>query len=292
MKIGYPCINRSLESRANRTFRLASYSDERFRETVASNLAGLRDILAWNVEQGLLYFRIGSEIIPFASHPICKVNWKREFAGELRALGEYIRDHSIRIAMHPDQFNVLHSPREEVVERTIKELVYHAEFLDSMELLESAKIQIHVGGVYGDKDSSLQRFVKGYECLPMGLKKRLVIENDDRLYGLADCMKIHSLTGVPVLLDTFHHELLNEGEMMSEAEQMANRTWNESDGVLLADYSTQEPEARRGRHAETIDLSHFDGLMREAKGLAFDVMLEIKDKEKSALKVAARLKGS
>jgi UV DNA damage endonuclease len=285
MKVGYPCINRSLESRANRTFRLASYNEARFRETVASNLAGLQEILAWNVTHGLLYFRIGSEIIPFASHPVCRVDWKREFAGELKALGDYIRDHSIRIAMHPDQFNLLHSPRVEVVERTVQELVYHAEILDALGLNKTAKIQIHVGGVYGDKANSLRRFVQGYDVLPLFVKKRLVIENDDRLYSLADCLKIHFQTGIPVLLDTFHHELLNAGETIGEAVEMAGETWDENDGVLLVDYSTQEPGARIGKHAETIDLNHFSRFIQATNNFAYDVMLEIKDKEKSALAV-------
>jgi UV DNA damage endonuclease len=287
MKLGYPCINRSLPFRANRTFRLASYTPDLFRDKVKQNLAGLQKILEWNVTKGLLYFRIGSEIIPFASHPICRVDWQKELATELTSLGELIRINKIRIAMHPDQFVLLNSPRIEVVNNSVAELNYHAEFLDAMNLDQTAKLQIHVGGVYGDKENSIGRFVEEYRKLPSKIKTRLVIENDDRLYSLKDCLTIHQKTGVPVLFDVFHHRLLNQGETETEAIKLASTTWKEVDGLLLVDYSSQEPGGRKGKHAKTVDLNDFSKFMRQVKDLDFDLMLEIKDKEKSALKIAS-----
>lgn len=287
MKLGYPCINWSLPYRANRTFRLASYTPDLFREKVRQNLAGLQKILEWNVEKGFLYFRIGSEIIPFASHSICQVDWPQEFEAELHQLGEFIKKNGIRIAMHPDQFVLLNSPKIDVVGNSIAELSYHADFLDALDLDRTAKLQIHVGGLYGDKSGSIERFVRGYKNLPTKIKKRLVIENDDRLYSLQDCLTINKLTGIPVLFDFFHHGLLNRGETIVEGLKLASMTWKAEDGVILTDYSSQEPGARRGKHAETVDLQDFSRLMKQVKDYDFDLMLEIKDKEKSALKIAA-----
>lgn len=287
MKLGYPCINWSLPYRANRTFRLTSYTPERFRETVRQNLEGLQKLFEWNVQKGFLYFRIGSEIIPFASHPICQINWQREFAQELRVLGQYIEINNLRIAMHPDQFVLINSPKGRIVQNSIAELKYHADLLEAMNLDQTAKLQIHVGGVYGDKGESMKRFVKEYHKLPEKIKKRLVIENDDRLYCLQDCLEINKQTGIPILFDIFHHGIFNQGETLKEALSAAIKTWKTQDGILLVDYSSQELNARKGKHAQTIDLEDFKKVMRETAGFDFDLMLEIKDKEKSALKIAA-----
>jgi UV DNA damage endonuclease len=173
-----------------------------------------------------------------------------------------------------------------VVDRSVKELAYHCRLLDSMKLDAAAKVQIHVGGAYGDKAAARERFVRQYKKLPAFIRKRLVIENDDRLFSLKDCIKISRQCGIPVLFDAFHHSFLNNKEPLLKAISLAKRTWKKKDGILMVDYSSQKKAARRGTHAEHIDLPDFKKFLRQTEGLDFDVMLEIKDKEKSA--VAAR----
>ena len=83
--------------------------------------------------------------------------------------------------MHPGPFHCLASPKEKVIKRTIIGLNKHAEQFDMMNYKPSHynKINIHVGGAYGDKESALKRFCKNFELLGDSTKKRLVIENDD-----------------------------------------------------------------------------------------------------------------
>jgi UV DNA damage endonuclease len=287
MKIGYPCINRRLDCTASSTFRLASYSEERLVETVASNLRCLERILRWNVEHGLRFFRLTSDLVPFASHPVCRVRWWERFGTEFKAVGAYIKRHGMRISMHPDQFIVLNSPRPEVVERSVAELVYHARVLDAMGLGPSAKIQLHGGGAYGDPAAALRRFAGTVERLPGSVKRRLVIENDDRTYGLGEVMSVSEKTGIPVLFDTFHHECLNHGEPPAEAMAVAGATWRRRDGLPMIDYSSQKAGAPRGAHTESIVPEHFDRLLAATAHLDYDIMLEIKDKESSALQAVA-----
>ena len=287
MRIGYPCINRTLDCRGNRTFRLKSYSEERLVETVADNLDCLLRILRFNAANNLLFFRITSDLVPFASHPVCQLDWGERFRKEFRRIGRYIREHKIRISMHPDQFTLINSLKEEIFERSRRELLYHARVLDLLGLNRTAKIQIHVGGVYGDKDDAIQRFIVRYGSLEEEIRRRLVIENDDVSYTLADCLAVSSGTGAPILFDVFHHSVNCSGEPVSEAVRLAAETWKKRDGILMADYSSRRPGGSRGNHAESIDIRDFKKFLAASRPVDFDLMLEIKDKEQSALKAAA-----
>jgi UV DNA damage endonuclease len=284
MRIGYPCINRGIGCQGDKTFRLKSYSEERLMETVANNLACLWEMLRFNVKHNILFFRITSDLVPFASHPVCEFNWQRYFKKEFRSIGDYAKAHNIRISMHPDQFTLINSKDPGVLKRSIEELVYHCDVLDLMVLDFSAKIQIHVGGVYGEKTRSKKRFVSRFGRLDGALRDRLAIENDDRNYTVGDCIEINGETGIPVIFDLFHHELNSSGESVKQAFGVFSKTWSRRDGIPIVDYSSQEAGKRKGKHAETIDPEHFREFLKESKPFDCDIMLEIKDKEKSALK--------
>ena len=291
MSIGYPCINLTIGCKSDRTFRLKSYSEERLMQTVQDNLDCLLKILEFNVQHNLLFFRITSDLVPFASHPICRFNWQAYFSLKFGEIGTFIKTNNIRISMHPDHFTLINSIDNSVFERSLSELVYHADVLDSMGLDGSAKIQIHVGGVYGDKKESMRRFVKRLERVPGSVTRRLVIENDDRNYTLRDCINISSETGLPVLLDVFHHAANNLGETVGKAFSLFYKTWKPNDGTPMVDYSSPRSEGRKGSHAESIDLKRFGRFLEETRNYDFDLMLEIKDKEKSALKAEELVRG-
>jgi len=284
MKIGYPCINRGIGCSSSSTFRLASYSEERLVEKVVNNLNCLYKILQYNVQNGLYFFRISSDLVPFASHPVCTFDWADHFREHFKKVGAFIKEHDIRISMHPDQFVLINALKDDVVERSVRELEYHCTVLDKMALDSTAKIQFHVGGAYGDKRSSMDRFVRRYKSLSKSLRSRLVIENDHRSYSLEDCLSIYEKIGIPVVFDVFHHHCLNNGETLRQGLELSGSTWNESDGIPMVDYSSQQRGQPPGSHAKALNLAIFKKFLREINGLDFDLMLEIKDKEMSALK--------
>ncbi len=291
MRIGYPCQNLSIGCTSARTFRLASYSRERLVETVSANIACLERILQFNLENRILFFRITSDLVPFASHPICRVRWQRMFASEFARIGRFIKRNGMRVSVHPDQFTLINSRKLDIFRRSVRELVYHARLLDLMGLGLEAKLQIHVGGVYGDKAASMSRFIERFKELPVEVRRRLAVENDDVSYTLADCLEIHRATGVPVIFDVFHHSLNSSGESLRRGVELAASTWKRRDGALIVDYSEQQGGARRGSHAQSIDVGRFRRFLAETRTVDFDVMLEIKDKERSALKAMMTARG-
>jgi UV DNA damage endonuclease len=200
----------------------------------------------------------------------------------------------MRVSMHPGQFTVLNSPRRDVVASSIQELDYHTGFLDALGIPESHKIVVHLGGVYGDKARSLDRFIQTYKALGPRVRSRLVIENDEHCYSLADALKVAQAVSVPVVFDVFHHRWnpsLPQHPLRSLVE-LAARTWRRRDGRPKIHYSNQWPGKAPGTHSKTIRLKRFEEFYEQIEDFDLDIMLEVKDKERSVLKVMRALGGS
>ncbi len=155
--------------------------------------------------------------------------------------------------MHPGQYTLLSSPRPEVIQAARADLRYHARILDLLGLDRTAKIQIHGGGVYGDKKAAAQRFAAAVDALAPGVRERLVVENDERLYSFSDVGELHKMTGLPVVFDAFHHALNGDGQTVGEALATQAGTWGPEDGLPIVDYSSPLPNERFGSHAHALD---------------------------------------
>ncbi len=291
MRIGYPCTNRTLGCRGARALRLASFSLERLDAAVESNLRCLETMLHFNVEHGIRFFRITSDLIPFASHPEIEPPWRHLYARALADAGLTVQHLGIRIDMHPGQYTILNSPDEKVVKSAMRDLVYHVGVLDEMGLDATAKVQIHLGGVYGDREASLARFIARARLLPETIRRRLAIENDERSFDLVDCLHAADAARLPVAFDAYHHRLKSRGEPIAEAEAAAAGTWSAVDGLPIVDYSSPLPGGRLGQHAESLDVGDFEAFLRESAACDFDLMLDIKDKELSALRAVELARG-
>lgn len=285
MKIGYACQNILLSANTNNTFRLTSYSESKIKITIEKNFNDLFEILDYNIKNKILFFRIGSSFIPFASHPVSKFDWEREFEVDFIKASKIIKENKIRISMHPGQFVVLNSKRKEVLESSIREIEYHAKFLDLLNLDNTAKIQIHVGFPQGNKENAKIDFVKNFLKLSDSAKKRIVIENDEYYFDIDDCLEISNKLKIPIVFDTFHYSILNKGKPLREVFDIVSKTWKEKDGLPMVDYSSQDPNGRLGKHCSHINIDDFRKTISELSGNEFDLMLEIKDKEKSAIQV-------
>jgi UV DNA damage endonuclease len=289
IRLGYACINTILPP-AGRTIRLNNASPERILELSRANLLALHNILRWNIEHNILLFRISSGTIPFGSHPVNQLAWWDQLASELNLVGKTIREGNMRVSMHPGQYTVLNSNRAVVIENSIAELIYHARLLDALETDASHKIILHGGGVYGDKKESLQRFATHAAHLPPSVHHRLVLENDETSYSLADMLYLSEMTGLPVVFDVFHHEWNPsfEGEPLEKLVARAAQTWKAADGRQKLHYSNQWVGKPPGAHSATINLAAFSQFYERVRGLQVDIMFEVKDKEQSVLKIHAQ----
>jgi UV DNA damage endonuclease len=290
IRIGYACVNTRLPS-TSRTCRLERAAPEVLLELARQNLLALRQVLAWNARHGIRLFRISSGIIPFGSHPVNQTPWWDLLQPELDDCAGLIRYGEMRVSMHPGQYTVLNSPREEVVENSLAELEYHARFLDALGLDAQHKLILHLGGVYGDKDASRQRFGENFQRLSPRAARRLVLENDEKSYTLADVLPVSRQTGAPVVLDVFHHAWNPSYPELSllELVNLAGSTWQPADGPPKLHYSNQWAGKPPGSHSQTVDVESFVEFYQQLGERTLDVMLEVKDKEQSVLAVMERL---
>jgi len=182
-RLGYACLSLSVAETSPRGTILRNATPERLRALIAANLAGLKRVLEFNVECGVRMFRLSSDIVPFGSHPVNTISWWDEFAEPLAEIGTLIRHTGMRVSMHPGQYTVLSSPDQRIVDAARADLAFHARLLDALGLNTRHKIVIHVGGAYSDKAAALDRWSAAFLQLPQHVRARLVLENDERLFG-------------------------------------------------------------------------------------------------------------
>ena len=250
--LGYACKNTILDKKniRMRTVRKSTFEsggDDIISEKILHNLKALYSKLEWNLENDIYAFRIGSELFPWlGNYDVTKFDRYRDIEYECGFIGEYARENNIRLSFHPGPFNVLCSPNPKVVEKTTKELEAHSEIFDLMgyEPSFNTKINIHVGGVYGNKEAALEEWMRNYYQLSDSLRKRLVIENDDKqsMYSVQDLIGLHELCNgeLPITFDYFHHSLHPDGLSEKDALELCVNTWP-SDVVAMTHYS----ESRR-----------------------------------------------
>jgi len=190
MKLGYACINSTLQAAGgittNRGMRQKTFNERGLpyvSELALQNVKDLENIVKWNEEMGIKLFRMSSDLFPWMTfyefeqlpdYPMIDVY--------LKNIGALAEEYGQRLTFHPSHFNALGSPNPVVVEKAVKELNKHGEIMDIMGLSNTVynKINIHVGGAYGDKEATLNRWCDSFNKLNDSTKSRLTIENDDK----------------------------------------------------------------------------------------------------------------
>lgn len=269
----------------------------KFRRTTARYLSGLgrkeqlaylADICLFNaksLKQALTFcrdnrigdFRINSQILPLKTHP--EVGYHiRELPGAdtimetFAACRRFSRDNNIRMGFHPDQFIVLSSPRPGVVKRSVADLEYQAQVA---QMVGADVINIHGGGVYGDKPAALDRLEKQIRALPGPVKRRLTLENDDKSYTPEDLLPVCLKTGTPLVYDIHHHRCLPDGLSEKQATGQALTTWNREPLFHISSPRNGWKDKDVRQHHDYIDPSDFPD-----HWLTLDITVEVEAKAK------------
>ena len=295
MNLGYACINMTLGSQkpritTNRSMIKRTFTERGIDYASELGLLNAKDlftILQWNNENNIKCFRTSSDIFPWGSeYGLKNAPDYKEIKSILQLCGKFADDNGIRITSHPGPFNVLVSPREHVVENTIKDLELHGKVFDMMGLSRTPynKLNIHCNGVYGDKISAMDRFCKNFKKLSPAVQGRLTIENDDKasMYSVKDLMYIHERIGIPIVFDYHHHTFNTGGLSEQEALELAMSTWPK-EITPMVHYS--ESKRLHEGNQKIKEQAHSDYIndLPDLYGNKVDVMVEAKAKELSIL---------
>lgn len=285
-QLGYACINMTLGKQkitTNRSMIKRTFLKEgidRSSDLALQNVKDLVEIIKWNHKNGIKLFRLSSDIVPWASEfNLSDMKDFEKFSNILRGAGTLATTYGQRITTHPGPFNVLVSPNERVVQNTITDLSNHGEIFDLMGLSRTPynKINIHCNGVYGDKQSAMDRFCKNFELLPESVQTRLTVENDDKasMYSVKDLMYIHERIGIPIVFDYHHHTFNTGGLTEQEALELAMSTWGDIKPVVhYSESRTLEDETAKPQ-------AHSDFIYSKINtyGHDIDIVVEAKMKE-------------
>ena len=265
---------------------LKNADEARLLELAGANLLALEKLIDYNIKNGIRMFRVSSDLIPFGSSMAAALPWEKAHADILSAISQKIAVSGMRISMHPGQYTVLNSPDGQVYSRAVEDLRYHAKVLDSLGAGAEGKIILHIGGVYGDKTSAKARFADRCQDLEPRVLARLALENDDKLFDIGDVLEICEKTRLPCVYDNLHNALNPADETRGDGEwvRLARATWKGADGRQKIHYSQQNKEKKPGSHSETIGIDGFFSFLEAISGSDADIMLEVKDKNLSAIK--------
>ncbi|MHB1484983.1 MAG: UV DNA damage repair endonuclease UvsE [Saccharofermentanales bacterium] len=286
MRIGYACLTIGVPDTGQKSCIKKNASTGKLTELIRHNLASLENIIDYNIQNNIKLFRISSDLIPFGSDPVNNVPWWLLFEEQLKLIGQKIKDSDMRVSMHPGQYTVLNSVNDDIVKNAIQDLNYHARVLESLEIDCTNKIILHIGGVYNDKKQSVKRFCENYRRLNDSVKSRLVIENDDKSYNISEVLQIGRTLGIPVVFDNLHHAVNppenseTENHWINECKQ----TWTVKDGIQKIHYSQQDDIKKHGSHSGSIKIDEFISFYKRLQRDDLDIMLEVKDKNISAIK--------
>ena len=296
-RLGYACINMNLSNSkpkitTNRTMIKRTFTDKGLpyaSELALQNCKDLLTILKWNNDNGINFFRLSSDLMPWASeYDITTLPHYTEISNTLKECGKYASDNDIRITSHPGPFNVLTSPHPHVVDNCIKDLTIHGQVFDMMGLSHTPynKINIHIGGAYGDKVSAMERFCTNFHRLPNSVKSRLTVENDDKasMYSVVDLYEgVYKVIGIPIVFDYHHHRFCTGGLSEEDALEVAISTWP-TDIVPVVHYSEsrsieqKDDTIRPQAHSDYVYdyINTYDNRV--------DIMVEAKAKELAVMK--------
>ncbi len=286
MRIGYACLAIAVPGTGIRSCTLKNTDETRLTALIEQNLRSLENMIDYNIKNGIKLFRISSDLIPFGSSVAASLAWEALFRDRLTEIGAKIREAGMRVSMHPGQYTVLNSPDSAVARRAVDDLHYHGRVLHSLGLNPSHKIILHLGGAYGDKKQAVLRFRSGCGELNPDIRRRLVLENDDSLYHIADVLGTAAAVGLPVVYDNLHNAINPADAQKADSYWIGEcaRTWRESDGAQKVHYSQQHPDRKPGAHSQTVMIDTFLDFAAQLGDLKPDIMLEVKDKNLSAIK--------
>lgn len=297
IRLGYVAIPLTLMTTSSHTMTYQSFQSlervdayERLDHIVLQNLEALMDILRYNLQQGIYFFRITSALVPLATHPMVQYDPFEKFSSSFEKVGNFVKKHGMRVDTHPDQFCVLNSVNSLVVQSSINILEFHRNMFRAMKI--DGKCVLHLGSSVMGKKESMKRFCDQFRLLPVDIQKMIMLENDDKVYTIVDVLEVCEILHIPMVLD-YHHYRCNHGkEKLEHYLKRIFATWDGTGLVPKVHFSSPLNKKEYRSHADYVLYSSFMKFITLLKKVDCDVdiMIEAKGKDEALLRLSRQIR--
>ena len=202
-----------------------------------------------------------------------------------------IEDSRMRVDLHPDQFCVLNSINKDIVKNSIEILKYHYNILNKLKIKNKVLV-LHVGSNAFGKSNSLTRFINNYMILPKSIRDTIVVENDDKVFNIKDCLYLNEKLNVPIVLDYHHHFCNNDGINLYDYIEDIFNTWKNINPKVHFSSPKNLTKKEIRSHNDYIDSNKFIEFVENIKHLDYDIdiMIEAKKKDEALFRLIRELK--
>ncbi|MFC0524871.1 UV DNA damage repair endonuclease UvsE [Pontibacillus salicampi] len=252
-------------------------------ERIAStNLHNTLRLLKHNKANKISFYRLSSKLIPLATHEeLAHWNYIKNVKEELQEIGHFAIQNNMRIDFHPDHYVVLNTPHKEKLKSSLHILRYHYRLLTSMGLNPAHRCVLHLGGAYQDKEASLERFIENWAYIPTPIQSMVLLENDDTLYTMEDCLYICEKLSIPFVFDLHHHHANHYHPNWLQHWERAIATWKNSPFPIKVHLSSPRSKHDFNSHADYVEDETFYSFMKQVNQSVpqVDCMIEAKQKD-------------
>lgn len=298
VRLGYACISKTLDDISyNHTLTYTRYQiltkkerNEKLDTIMKTNLKNLLQILEYNVQNEISFFRFSHNLVPLATHKEVNFDYITPYLVEWKKIGDFIKEHNLRVDSHPDQFCVLNSTNKEIIKMSIKMLEFQYAIYRAMGI--TGHVVLHIGSSSPNKEIAKNRFIDTFLSLPNHIQKMIFLENDDKTFTVKDTLELCEALHIPMVLD-YHHYVCNPGNQKLEfiLKRILN-TWNSIPITPKMHFSSPKSRKEKRAHHTVINAHKFTSFLSL---LAFhqtdiDIMLECKGKEESLFRLSRQLR--
>jgi UV damage endonuclease UvdE len=308
--LGLCCINNGLrkfkdengkkqEIFCSRSTPRSHFTVDRVKSLAIQNIKDISKLVDWNVKHNINHLRLSSDMFPHFTDAVTE-SYTLDFAiPYLEEAGEYCKKVGQRVTTHPGQYNQIGARDEAVFNHTVQDLKMHADILGFMGAEEEGTICIHGGGLYGDKDLTMRRWIDQFDDLPLNVRRRLAIEHDEKCYSLRDCLVISEAVGIPVIYDNLHHQChhnhYNQSSPEEDLPDLLDEVVHSWKGNRITCHIAEQSKEKSyvGAHADFVEKipDELFSLMERHDDLYIDAEVEAKSKEAAILQLMKTHKG-
>lgn len=296
IRLGYACITETLTGiTTSSSYTYTNYTKEQNKtkldRIIKSNLTDLGKILDYNISNNIHFYRLSSKLIPLATKKEVVFNYLSKYDKYYEYLSRKIEDSRMRVDLHPDQFCVLNSTNKDVIKNSIEILKYHYNILNKLKIKNKVLV-LHVGSNAFGKSNSLTRFINNYMTLPKSIRDTIVVENDDKVFNIKDCLYLNEKLNVPIVLDYHHHFCNNDGINLYDYIEDIFNTWKNINPKVHFSSPKNLTKKEIRSHNDYINSNKFIEFVENIKHFDYDIdiMIEAKKKDEALFRLIRELK--